>query len=318
MGGKITLGERKNIKLDKLDKYLIQTMINNSRTPLSKIAKQKRVSKQVVKYRFERLKKERILLDDITRLDHLKLGFKVYRVRVQGRSDDFTLEKLSKMSNITHINMLESNQQFRMLVIADSHKHFLELLDKITDIADASSFSYWEKKDFYFQPFNLFGVPYKHAKKVEYKKNKLDLNLLKTISFDSRAEVSALAKKLDTSPLTIKSRLKHMHDSGVITCFSVLLNSYALGFSAFCLSITLKKFSKLSHMASFLASQDVVSAVHHYSTAPELEAIAIVRSRLDLDNLIRALTKNFGDLIGSYTCELFVSQLKTDNMPKDF
>ena len=61
--------------MDKLDSKIMLELINNSRIPLTVLAKKLKVSREVLNYRINNLKKEKIIIDFTTEIDIKKLGF---------------------------------------------------------------------------------------------------------------------------------------------------------------------------------------------------------------------------------------------------
>ena len=61
--------------MDKKDKDIIRILMQNSRTPITQLAKKIKISREVATYRLNRLKKEGIILDFVTEINIQKMGF---------------------------------------------------------------------------------------------------------------------------------------------------------------------------------------------------------------------------------------------------
>ena len=61
--------------MDKLDTDLLRILMQNSRIPITSLAKKLKVSREVATYRLNRLKKENFILDFVAEINIEKLGF---------------------------------------------------------------------------------------------------------------------------------------------------------------------------------------------------------------------------------------------------
>ena len=70
----------KAIKIDTKDKKILDLLGDNGRMSISEIARKTRLSRDTVKYKINRLKELKIILNFFPRLNFKKLGFKIYHV----------------------------------------------------------------------------------------------------------------------------------------------------------------------------------------------------------------------------------------------
>ena len=61
--------------MDILDQKILLELMKNSRIPLTKLAKKLKRSREMLLYRIERLKENRIIIDFVTEINLEKLGF---------------------------------------------------------------------------------------------------------------------------------------------------------------------------------------------------------------------------------------------------
>src|SRR3989338_9223842 len=90
-------------KLDLIDKKLLAALDRNARAPLSQLAKQLRISRDVAGYRMKRLEEEGIIKGYDAYIDASKLGYKLYRVY-------FKLYSISLKQHTELIEMLTTNE----------------------------------------------------------------------------------------------------------------------------------------------------------------------------------------------------------------
>src|SRR3989338_7960267 len=83
------------LALDKKDKDLLYLLDVNGRLTYSQLAKRTRMSKQLVKYRIDRLESEGFIKGYFTMIDTSRLGFTTFRVYLKFRN--LTPEKKNKL-----------------------------------------------------------------------------------------------------------------------------------------------------------------------------------------------------------------------------
>ena len=75
--------ENQLFSVDDLDNKIISALDSDARTPLEKIAKNLKISRQTVDYRLKKLKREGIFLGDLVIFDTGILGYGWYRILIR-------------------------------------------------------------------------------------------------------------------------------------------------------------------------------------------------------------------------------------------
>ena len=92
--------------------------------------------------------------------------------------------------------------------------------------------------------------------------DKLDLDILKILSKDSKTTFQEIAKKLMVSNTTIHVRVKRMQKFGIIKNFTISIDYYKLGFNYACyIGVYLDKASQYENVLSQLMKIDNITGL---------------------------------------------------------
>ena len=92
--------------------------------------------------------------------------------------------------------------------------------------------------------------------------DKLDLDILKILSKDSKTTFQEIAKKLKVSNTTIHVRVKRMQKFGIIKNFTIGIDYYKLGFNYACyIGVYLDKASQYENVLSELIRIDNITGL---------------------------------------------------------
>jgi len=235
-------------KLDKKDFKLLYELEQDSRQPLTQIAKKLKTSQQVISYRLQQLQKNEIVTEFYTLINFAKLGYSSYRTMI--RLGNVTDESYSKLidflknhSNILWlvecggrwdliINILSSNPvQYNkfLLEIRNKYKNIIEDFDLLLTI-----------EGIYFGRDHLVKNQ-REMKKIHYfggevelsKLDNLDLNILNIISENARLNSVEIAVKLNVSNNTIITRIKELKRKEIIQGFKPLIHLEKINYQGY-------------------------------------------------------------------------------------
>ena len=97
-----SIGEEKEIKLDKVDISLLKVLNKDGRKPLIDIAKQLKVSSDTIRYRINNLKKSGIITGFGVKIDHSKLNNQYHLIFL--KLQNMNLDKYKKLEQLAQIN----------------------------------------------------------------------------------------------------------------------------------------------------------------------------------------------------------------------
>ena len=129
-------------KLTLVDKKILYMMEYNPRTTFKELAKTCRLSKDTIKYRINRLEKEKIITQYTCYIDYKKLGNQSYKLyfKLNGTSEqkEALKEYLRKQKNIFAMFDSSGTWNFAIALFAKTHEEFNKiensLLEKFGEI----------------------------------------------------------------------------------------------------------------------------------------------------------------------------------------
>ena len=131
------------VKLDLKDRKILRELDMNARVNMKELAKKIGLSRQVVQYRIERMKKEGLLLGAITVFDSAVIGQRWFRVAIQLQS--ITQEKKTEFigyfknhKNTLWLGEVGGNWDFVINFVTEDQFAFNQLFEKVLEKWGAS------------------------------------------------------------------------------------------------------------------------------------------------------------------------------------
>jgi DNA-binding Lrp family transcriptional regulator len=305
------------INLDLKDKKILNEIEMNARISHSELGKKVGLSKQVIKYRVERLEKEKIIQGYFAIVDLLKLGYSIHVIylKFQGLS---SLKQEQWHKQIDQNNSIISsgkNAGEWDLTIVIKAKNSQEL-DKIFKQIISGKEDKIKKKiittqieSTYLTETVFYNKKGKEATTVGGKLLKIDEKdeeIITILAKDCRISLIDLSEKLNMSPNGTKERIKRLEKEKIITGYKTKINYELLGFLHFRVFIHSKKMSKefyeqikiflktkgnIESLGRFWGYADIDFRIHakdifeFYNTITELKD-KFMENILDIDSMI--------------------------------
>lgn len=303
----------KPLKLDVKDKKILYLLSEDSRMPISEIAKKIQLSRDTTNYRITRLKKLNIILNFIPEINFEKLGYNIYHVFLL--VDETDKEKQTEL--IKHLN--NHKNTIRVLEYSDRWdlewvliaKNLEEFDDITTEIAGKFSTILLEKEKLIeISTYNSILFPYEfdlqlkkpEKKESEYKPDKKDFEILKQLAKNCRQSTYELAKTIDLSPDAINLRIKKLYQTNIINKFSILPNLTFLNYSWHTFSLQMKVFDKKNQSKFKTFVKDHLQIIKAVKTlgAWDAQLYIIAGKPQDFHATIKQIKTEFSDVIKSY------------------
>ena len=258
------------LKLDKIDLKILYELDKNCRTPLTQLAKKVRKSRQSVEYRINQLIKNEIIISFDTSINPCKLGYKIYKNYLQLRNvpdqKNRLISYLKGCGKVYWFGECDGEWNIIFGIFAKTDYEFYELKNEIltnfneiiikhkgTILLDAQQYP---KMYFTNQISNsiLFGG------QIEFFKLKdIDKKILSNLVKNAKKSIVELSRKVNSTPIIVRNRMKILEKAGVITQYRISVNLEKLGKEFFKAIISLDKQNrpnenKLSAFASQLSS----------------------------------------------------------------
>jgi len=243
MTSRICFESRNDIlKTDVKDKKILEILSENSRIPLTRLAKKLRLSRDTVNYKVNRLKDNEVILRTYPTIDYRILGYEIYHMFIdikETRPDachDF-LEAMKKHPNVLRIMEYSDQWDLEITLIAKNIYDFNKVASKISA----------EFHDIFIEKIKLLAIdnffsimfPYGYYKvrpetipklNRRTKADKKDMIILSMLSKDARTSAHDISQKVSLSPDAVRIRIKKMQERKIIKKFTILPNYSKLGF----------------------------------------------------------------------------------------
>lgn len=315
-------------QLDVKDKKILTELTLNSRIPINRLAKKVGISREVATYRLNKLIKDKIILDFYTIIDIQKLGFSEAGCLIQFKGISKEKEKeflnyLVKHEFVTYLGPLTGkwnlafdivykDKEQLTLIIKELENKFTRFLDKMLVISSGL-----KKESFPIKIFSLKKeVEYKEIKK-DVKVDKIDLQILKELSNNSKIEYTEISEKLKMTANAIKYRIKNLEKSGVILGYTLSIDFRKLQYEMYNLQIK-KTFSKNEEeIKKFLRNNKMVIYFYEHlgNENWDLDIGILAKNSLELREFLLELRENFGGAIKINDIYIIVEESKGNYAP---
>ncbi|MDD5133030.1 MAG: Lrp/AsnC family transcriptional regulator [Candidatus Nanoarchaeia archaeon] len=232
-------------KLDIKDKKILHELDVDARQSNTQIGKKVGLSKEVVKYRIDKMMQERIILRFSTIVNFFKLGLQKYKLYLRLRN--VTKEKLEEIGDYFY-----KHKKTEWVVIGSGTwdlianfivKNINEFDNEIQNVLNKYSDYIQEKAELTTLYISHAPRGYLSEGKFDYKKNiifysstdkqeridKIDEEILKILANNARMPITEIAKKINTSERIIQYKIKKMEEKEVILSYKVVLNPKEMG-----------------------------------------------------------------------------------------
>ena len=300
--------------LDKTDRRLLAELDKNCRISNAQLARKVRKSREAVKYRIAQLQEKGVLLRFITSINPNKLGYRMFKVYLK-------LENIPKERE-RFFDELKRNKDIYWMGISDGAFDcvFIILSHDVTD---------------YFEKINALLSRYKHlvvskvlgtmVDTVQYDKkfftneedcdqvmfggdtvnnrvDSLDFAILAILANDARIPLAQLARKVNSSMETVRARMKHMKEKGIILSHRIDVDFNRLGLEFFKAIIYFRELSPKDEKALFVWMKMHPSSLYAIrSLAPwEVEFEFVVENYQQFNSIINEMRQRFPHVIRNY------------------
>lgn len=319
-----------SINLKEKDRELLYELNKDCRQSLNQLAKKLKSKKTVVAYRIKRLEKLEIIRGYYTLIDGFLLGYESYRIYLnfQNLTPKIEQEIIDYFINDKSIYFVASVEGRFDLVVCkwikkteELYLFFKDLMQKYRKFIQSYLVTPYE--------YDLFGSEYltkrpKFGKRIEYKfstgkiskADKLDLEILKQLSYNAKVSIVEIGNKLGVTPNTIKYRIKNLKKTGIIKAFCADINFDLLGYKWFKVDIWLNNYDEYESILNFIKTNSNTFVIDRSVGLADIEVELHYRNTEELRNFLCKLVLQFPKSIKNYKY-IFIRRIyKIDFMPK--
>lgn len=125
------------MKLDKIDTTILETLEEDARTSFREIARKLKVSPDTISNRFERLKKQGVIVDSTVVIDPSKIGYSFiarFGIDVKPAYSSQVLNEIIKIPSIIVASKLVGGYDLVSISVVKNFQHLCKLRDTIIDM----------------------------------------------------------------------------------------------------------------------------------------------------------------------------------------
>jgi len=316
------------LKLDKLNKSLLFELSENCRQADSVIAKKLKTSKQVIRYRIQKLEEEEYITSYNALIDFRTLGYNSVRPYFKLRNCSPQIEKelfdyMKEDDLFLWTVNLEGDIDVAFYVWIKELDLFYEKWEKFID----KYRQYIHTQELYLSvemvhyPLKILQVPKCiEEKNIGKNKNrfsvdKLDLKILKILSRKANESLVTIGQAVGCSAKLVSYRIKQLEKKKIILGYNAIIDEKKLGYSMYKVDFYLFNHSKIHEMNEFAKNNPNIKNLMKTIGGPDYELEILVRSVEELRSIIDEIRTKFSEVIDYWRYNRFVKTIKQVYLP---
>ena len=309
------------VKVDIKDRKIIRELDMNARMGIKELAKRVGLSRQVVQYRLERMKRDGLLFGAITVFDSTVVGWKWFRIVIQlqkisqKQKQEFT-DYLANHPNSMWVGEVGGNWDFVFNFVARDQFEFNALFEQLLQqwgsfVQKYEILTYLGVRD---QPRRYLlpdyemksisvraGIVHEMRFNPEIRLDGLDKQIIALLSMDAWLSFSEIGAKLKVNYKTIQNRVKILEKSKLIIRYRLLIRPRSLGYESNMVFLGVHSYKPELEiqLQEFLRHQNVTFVVKQLGTWKfgfEIET----KSIMEFQSFLVDLRARFADIISTY------------------
>ncbi len=316
------------IKLDKLNQNLLFELSSNCRQADSFIAKKLNTSKQVIRYRIQKLEEENYITSYNALIDFRILGYNSIRLyfKLRNCTPEIEQELFEYMKQddlfLWTVN-LEGDIDVAFYVWIKELDLFYEKWEKFIDkyrqyihtqeLCLSVEMIHYPFKILKMEEFILSWIIGKNKTRVSV--DKIDLQILKILSRTANKSLVDIGQQIGISAKLVSYRIKQLEKKKIILSYNAILDEKKLGYSMYKVDFYLFNHSKLTEMYEFAKNHPNVKNVMKTIGGADYELEILVKSVEELRSIIDEIRTKFSEVIDTWRYNRFVKTIKQVYLP---
>lgn len=316
--------------LDLTDRKILTELDKNARVSYSELGKRIRVAKETVKYRITQLEKRGIVSGYYTVVNFSRLGFTLYRLYLRLQNTRPKIEKeitgyLIQSKNVAVFYRITGPYHLALGIWARSSWEYEQFWSgfklRFGEYFAQSHLSIMTEYLEFSRPYLL---PSRETEKTIFptiskaepeKPDTLDFQLLAFLSNNARAPLVEMAKRLHTSLVTIRYRLKNLINKKIIIGFRPIFNLSALGRAYYKVDVWFQKFDRAKEVTQHILSHPAVAYTERTLISGDLEFDVEIENFEKFIEVMDSFREKFPEDIRDYSYYSLVKNYKTSYVP---
>ena len=322
-------------KLDLKDNKILYELDLNARQTDKEIARKVGLSREAVRYRIERLEKKGYINYFMTILNTMKLGFEWYRTFF--KFQNVSLDKEAKiinwlMKHASWVTKVEGKWDLNTGIFCKNVYEYRDLINEFLlkysvyieryEVAIVTRMWHYHRdylinKKISNSKSDIMG--FSKAEDYSFEKiDEIDYKILNILLKNARMKTIDIARKLKTSEIVVRYRMKKLKEKGIILGYRSFLNINKLGYLYFKLHVTLQNLTPK-------IKEEIMNYIHGhpktvYTTelvgGADLETEFQVTSNDEFYSHLEDLRKKFGKIIRDYEFMQYTKEYKFTDLPE--
>jgi len=322
-------------KLDLKDRKILYQLDLNARQTDSEIAKKAGLSREAVHYRIEQMLKKGYINYFMTILNSMKLGYDWYRTFF--KFQNLTIKKEEEIiawlkQHASWITKVEGKWDLNTGIFCKNVYEFRDIIDQFLleyneyiesyEVAIVTRMWHYHRdylldKEQKTTHAEIMGFANKEKRQTETI-DKKDYAILALLLKNARMKTIDIARKLKTTEMIVRYRMKKLQQRGIILGYRSFLNMNKLGYRYFKVHIRL-------HQLNPTRKKTILEYIHHhahtvYTTelvgGADIETEFQVQSNEELHKYLKDLRMQFGDIIRDYEFMEYTQEYKFTYLPE--
>jgi DNA-binding Lrp family transcriptional regulator len=308
------------IDFDLKDRKILREIEMNGRISYASLGKKVRLSKQVVKYRIERLESKNIIQGYNAIIDLSKLGQIIYviylkLVLISSQKEKEWIDQIEKHPNVLAVGKNAGQWDMTIALKCENNQIFDKILKEITSSKSENIKEKLVTSEIESTYFAINMIHKEKEKEISTSNNadiekidKEDEMIIMLLSQDCRMSLLDISEKVKMSPNGVKNKIKILEKKKIIIGYKTKLNYEKIGFLHFRVFLHLSKFTDAlyNNLKEFLKSKGNVESISRYMGYADIDFRCYAEDILGLYNLISELKDNFlQNIIGVDSMPIF-------------
>ncbi len=293
--------------LDIKDKKLLVELEMKARVTNASLAKKLKISKQAIKYRIEKLEKEKIIQGYNAIIDLNKLGKTIYvvyikTIRISSQIEKQWFQEIQKNKDVIGVGKNAGHWDMTIAISAGNNQELDYILKKIISNKSDKIKEKLITSEIESSYFNIDII--ENSKTLQFntsiKKQNISIDdkekkLIELLSNNCRLTLVQLAGKLKMSANGVKNRILSLQKKEIIIGYKTKINYEKLGFLHFRVFLHLKKLDSENYklIKQFLKKQGNVESVSRYLGYADIDFRCYTKNIFELYKLISEIKDKF-------------------------
>lgn len=306
------------IKLDKTDRKILAELDRNCRIPITLLAKKVMKSRQAVEYRINQLVSKGIITSFNAAFNPHKMGYKLYKIYLKLRN--IPEEKQRMFSYLKSCGLVywmgECSGTWDLIFgfFSKSDYDFFKLKNELISkfnkiIVDEDGEILIDVKQYSKMYFtNEIMPPTMFAGEIVNNEiDDLDYAILGEIVNNARIPINELARKVASTPIIVRGKLKRLEQKGIIIQYRIGIDLNKLGLELYKAIIRLDKYTKEDE-SKLLTYMSNIPNIHYFiRNIWQIEPELVVSSYQEYYSIIENLKKEFPYVIRTVDSVLMIT-----------